>query len=64
VIGKSDLLAVMPRRLALAIGDAALAVRDLPFKSAPFQWTMYWHRRHDGNPALAWLRQTLTTIAA
>ena len=63
ILEQSDLLSVMPGRFALALGRRSLAIRDLPFASAPFAWSMYWHRRHQSNPSLRWLRRTLADIA-
>ena len=56
LLRRTDLLSVMPGRLATTIRNEGLVIRDLPFSSAPFEWTMYWHRRHERNPALQWLR--------
>ncbi len=56
VLRNSDLLSVMPRRLAFAMVSEDLAIRDLPFASEPFEWSMYWHRRHDASQDLNWLR--------
>ncbi|MBN8939818.1 MAG: LysR family transcriptional regulator [Rhizobiales bacterium] len=56
VLTRTNLVSVMPKRLAAAIGAETLVIRDLPFASEPFDWTLYWHRRHEGNPAIAWLR--------
>ncbi|MGV7030662.1 LysR family transcriptional regulator [Methylobacterium symbioticum] len=66
VLNRSDLISVMPQRLASALTAAGhrLAVRDLPFASEPFAWSLYWHRRHDRNPAIAWLRAELRSIAS
>jgi DNA-binding transcriptional LysR family regulator len=66
VLNQSDLLSVMPQRLASALTAAGhrLAVRDLPFASEPFAWSLYWHRRHDKNPAITWLRARFRSIAA
>jgi DNA-binding transcriptional LysR family regulator len=64
VLEQSDLLSVMPRRVALQLAHDTLVVRELPFESDPFEWSMYWHRRHEGNQSLAWLRKTLISIAA
>lgn len=63
VLERTDLLAVMPRRLAHALTSKSLAIRELPFASQAFDWSMYWHRRHDGNPAVAWLRAKLANVA-
>jgi len=41
-----------------------LLARDLPFDSAPFDWMMYWHRRHDQSNANRWLRQELRQVCA
>lgn len=63
VLEQSELISVMPRRLALALGRSSLSIRDLPFASDPFEWSMYWHKRHHGNQSLVWLRKTLSEIA-
>lgn len=56
VLERTNFVSVMPGRLAAAITGKALVAHDLPFASAPFDWTLYWHRRHEGNPANRWLR--------
>ncbi|MGB3487127.1 MAG: LysR family transcriptional regulator [Xanthobacteraceae bacterium] len=60
VLRESDLLSVMPRRLAFAMVSEDLAIRDLPFASEPFEWSMYWHRRHDASQDLGWLRSVFS----
>lgn len=62
VLKKTDLLTVMPGRLAAALNDDGLVARDLPFDSAPFDWMMYWHRRHERSNANRWLRQELRAV--
>jgi DNA-binding transcriptional LysR family regulator len=62
VLARTDLVSVMPGRLAAAVAGKALIARELPFASEPFDWTLYWHRRHDGNPALQWLRGLIREI--
>jgi DNA-binding transcriptional LysR family regulator len=64
VLKKTDLLIVMPGRLAAALNDDGLVARDLPFESAPFDWMMYWHRRHDQGKANRWLREELRQVCA
>jgi DNA-binding transcriptional LysR family regulator len=59
ILARTDFVAVMPRRFALAIAGKALVAHDLPFASEPFEWMLYWHRRHDGNAAISWLRETI-----
>lgn len=62
VLKQSDLVAVMPRHLATALMDDHLAMEELPFRSDPFQWTMYWHRRHDQSKANEWLRKEVREV--
>lgn len=38
ILKRTDLLAVMPGRLAAAPNDDELSAFDLPFDSAPFDW--------------------------
>ena len=64
VLKQTDLLMVMPGRLAAALNDDALCARDLPFRSAPFDWMMYWHRRYDQSNANRWLQQELREVCA
>jgi DNA-binding transcriptional LysR family regulator len=63
VLERSDLLSVMPRRLAIALARSPLTIRELPFASDPFEWSIYWHRRHEGNQSILWLRKTLVSLA-
>lgn len=63
ILEQSDLLSVMPRRLATALGRPSLSIKDLPFASESFEWSMYWHKRHHGNQSLLWLRKSLREIA-
>lgn len=63
VLQQTSLISVMPRRLATEIAGKKLVFRDLPFASAPFDWRLYWHRRHDGNPAIVWLRDQLRGVS-
>lgn len=64
ILRQSDLVSVMPERLAVALASPDLVARVLPFASAPFEWSLYWHRRHDGNPAIQWLRHRITQAAS
>lgn len=63
VLAGSDYLAVMPGRLARRIAGDALIVKELPFGTQPFKWSLYWHRRHDSNPAVVWLRTLIVDAA-
>lgn len=64
VLKRTDLLAVMPGHLATALMDTDLRMKELPFRSAPFHWMMYWHRRHDQSKANRWLREELRRVCA
>ncbi len=65
LVRASSLVAVMPERLAQAVMRDApgLATVDLPFASDGFQWTLYWHRRHDKRAAHRWLRDLIVAAA-
>jgi DNA-binding transcriptional LysR family regulator len=60
---RTDFVSVMPGRFAKAIGGETLIARDLPFASEPFSWALYWHRRHNGNPANRWLRTRMLELS-
>jgi DNA-binding transcriptional LysR family regulator len=64
VLKQTDLLAVMPGHLAAALMDDRLQMRELPFDSSPFEWKMYWHRRHDQSSASLWLRDEFRHVCA
>jgi DNA-binding transcriptional LysR family regulator len=64
VLKKTDLVTVMPRYLATAFMDAELRMEELPFKSAPFHWMMYWHRRYDQNKPSLWLRDQISQVCS
>lgn len=59
VVASTDCIAVMPETFASAIKEEALVQRPLPFASQPFDWCLYWHRRHQNDPANRWLRERI-----
>lgn len=64
VVTNSDLLTVLPRHFVKVTGFAdQLAVRELPFSTAPVQVDSLWHLRHDAHSAHAWLRQQIAILA-
>jgi DNA-binding transcriptional LysR family regulator len=63
ILGRTDFICVMPGRLAAALAGRTLVARDLPFASEPFDWILYWHRRHEANPANRWLRDHIRAAA-
>jgi DNA-binding transcriptional LysR family regulator len=64
VLRQTNLLAVMPGQVAAVLMDEGLQMREVPFESAPFEWMMYWHRRHDGSNANSWLRTAFRQLCA
>lgn len=57
IVAESDLIATIPRRLALRFSKALrLQVLPVPFTIPPFRLAMLWHERMDSDPAHAWLR--------
>ena len=63
VLRATDLVAVMPQRLADVLARAAdgFSRRELPLPETAFEWALYWHRRHDGSAQHAWLRYLVAT---
>jgi DNA-binding transcriptional LysR family regulator len=61
----SNLVAVMPGRLAQSVmrETGGLAIVKLPFATESFDWTIYWHRRHDKRAAHIWFRELIATVA-
>ncbi|NPD70009.1 LysR family transcriptional regulator (plasmid) [Lichenicola cladoniae] len=58
LLGQSDLIAVMPARVAAHLG-AGLEVRALPCAGPPVDLWMTWHRRRDGDAEQLWVRDTI-----
>ena len=57
LVAESDLIATLPRRLALSFRKAVkFQLLEVPFPMPPFRLTMLWHERVDSDPAHAWLR--------
>ena len=63
VLQSTDLIMVMPGRLAEAIRGTSLVAREVPFASEPFEWRLYWHRRYDGSRSVEWLRAKIRRAA-
>jgi DNA-binding transcriptional LysR family regulator len=61
ILTRSDMIAVLPERLARGYGDR-FRIFDLPFELAPFSVVAVWHERTHRDPALAWLRQSLSDL--
>jgi DNA-binding transcriptional LysR family regulator len=60
VLVGSDLLAVVPRRVALDVTRICpLVVKELPFPSPRTGLSMIWHRRVENHAAHRWLRDRI-----
>lgn len=64
-VARSDLIAALPEQFARAYADTTgLAVYALPMPTGVPEISMYWHSRHDENPAHRWLRDHVRAVAA
>ncbi|MBU1358326.1 MAG: LysR family transcriptional regulator [Gammaproteobacteria bacterium] len=60
VVATSDLLAVIPDRIATSSAEREqLQILELPFDIGALDLAMYWHARGHTDPALQWLRAAL-----
>ena len=58
IVAESDLIATVPRRLAVRFSKALkLQVLPVPFTIPPFRLTMLWHERVESDSAHKWLRK-------
>lgn len=64
VLATTNYVAVMPGAFAAATQHKHLVARDLPFAAKTFDWCLYWHRRHETNPANRWLRERIHAACA
>ncbi len=55
----SDLALTITEKLARSLGFAVL---DLPFDVQPLEFSLYWHRTHDEDPANCWLREAVLAL--
>ncbi|HYM32871.1 MAG TPA: LysR family transcriptional regulator [Candidatus Cybelea sp.] len=59
-VSKGSLLAAMPTEFAHAYaGELGLAIYQPPFEVPVPEINLYWHRRHDQDPAHRWLREQI-----
>ncbi|WP_158502480.1 LysR family transcriptional regulator [Vitiosangium sp. GDMCC 1.1324] len=65
VIAATDLVMVLPARLAIALaGQLRLATFEPPVEIPGFEMAMFWHDRHDSDPAHAFIRGEFAHVAA
>ncbi|KAF1004645.1 MAG: HTH-type transcriptional regulator SyrM 1 [Luteibacter sp.] len=63
VVAESDVVAVLPARLARRMaGPLSLAVRDVPLDLPGFTLSMIWHARTHRDRAGAWLRDAVSAV--
>src|SRR5690606_31224211 len=61
LVARSDMIAVLPERLARSYGDR-LQRFDLPLDVPHLTFAAVWHERTHCNPAQGWLRQALADL--
>jgi DNA-binding transcriptional LysR family regulator len=63
IIANSDLLAVIPGRLAEAfVSHVPIKILPLPLPIPLFDIRIYWHERYHHDPALCWLRSAFVNL--
>lgn len=63
ILASTDLITVMSERAARQFVDSGTVMRPLPFPAGQFDWTMYWHRRHEHSRAHQWLRGQMQAVS-
>lgn len=65
IVGAGDMIATVPKRLAMALARAAnVRIFPPPLPVEGYSIHLVWHRRSDGDPALAWLRERIEALEA
>jgi DNA-binding transcriptional LysR family regulator len=58
LVKSTQMVAAISRRMADAVNAGGdFAVRPLPVGLKRFAWRLYWHARHDSQPAHKWVRE-------
>ncbi len=64
VVARTDLVAILPGRLAAARAEqAGLHLFDTPTDAPILELTMLWHSRFNEDPGLAWLRGLIVDVS-
>lgn len=64
IVAVSDLVATMPLSIARRFaGDGRVALHSPPFPETGVRWSLYWHRRHRGDPGHTWMREVIADAA-
>jgi DNA-binding transcriptional LysR family regulator len=59
ILQETNMVSVISKKLAARFSQELLSVQPLPFHSAPFSWTIYWHRRNDNSLPHKWIREVI-----
>lgn len=62
LVASSDLVALVPSRLAATAAPGSLRVLEAPIELPSFLVRQFWHQRSHQDPANAWLRGTLRRL--
>jgi len=63
MVGSSDLVAVVPRRLLRTAGPS-LDVMEVPWLSESFEVALIWHERSQGHQGHRWIRELVHDLTA
>jgi DNA-binding transcriptional LysR family regulator len=65
VVAMTDLVMMLPARIAAALqAQLRLATFEPPLEVPGFRMAMFWHDRHDSDPAHAFIRREIAQVAA
>lgn len=65
IVANSDLVAVIPSRLAQAFAPRVpIKVLPPPVSMAPFDVCIHWHERYHHDPAICWMRRAFVDLFA
>jgi DNA-binding transcriptional LysR family regulator len=65
VVAATDLVMILPARLAAVLARSLrLAQFEPPVELPGFEMAMFWHARHDSDPAHAFIREEIARVAA
>jgi DNA-binding transcriptional LysR family regulator len=63
IVASSDLLAVIPSRLAETfVSHVPIKVLPLPIPIPPYDICIYWHERYHHDPPLRWFRRAFVKL--
>ena len=64
ILRQTDLIALVPESIASRFAAShGIVSSESPVADTSFAWTLYWHRRHDNDQGLAWLRDQIAAAA-